>query len=236
MNQEDKKDKVIKEKLDTIFDEEFDKKHYDNDVRRRKICTVVNKENDKVSKSSITSLVITLIFVALFGVPIFIGGMLNKASASINEVYDLKYSCEMTSNRKIKKSSEKCEIVNNEITTTSILSSPEDAVNYEITITNGSNKPATLYNISSPNNTTKDLLKKGDEVYLNKNDFLTARYIIYSNDKEYYGDKNVKKSKIVIGPKESITIIIKHTWLDIKNNYSSSSYRVEYDVNLNFKR
>lgn len=234
MNDDDK----IKDALDEIFNNDFDKYREKKDEDKLSY-TLLNipkiKENGfevpnisgyetrrKVSyynnnsykKKIFLAAFLFLFIVMAIGYPILNDKLEINGFSSAFSSFKINASCNIINDGELKSTGNgKCSVDGTKISTTSDLFMPTDKVNYMITITNAGSVPVVLKNVISSNNKKDNLIEEGDYLYLNEENLLSAKYSFFYDDRYIIGDNNVKMSNITLNPAESVVMIINHEWL-----------------------
>lgn len=260
MNDDDK----IKDALDEIFNEDFDKysKKKDEDKLSYTLLNIPKiKENSlevpniseyetrrKVTyynnsyKKKIFFVAFLFLFIVIsIGYPILNDKLEINGFSSAFSSFKINASCNIINDGELKSTGNgKCSVNETKISTTSALFMPTDKVNYMITITNAGSLPVVLKNVISSNNKKDNLIEDGDYLYLNEENLLSAKYSFFYDDRYITGDNNVKISNITLNPSESVVMIINHEWLSSDGILDSqpvlydNKATISYDVVLEF--
>lgn len=250
----------IKEELDSIFDrkeEEFTHTilnipKIDTDISNNLNINVSNTTydsikddiipiNNKFHKKSIKFGknillgTLVLILVMSLGYTLLNDKIMINGTASVQGISDISYECNIIKEGELKSSgSGSCNVNKNNITTISTLYKPTDSVNYNIIVTNKGDFPIKLVKLISSNNKNINLTNSGDEIFLNEN-YLSAKYAIYYNEKEIFGDRLSSNSNVILNPGESFIIIVNHNWTSTDNQpHLQNDESINYDIMMNF--
>ncbi len=172
---------------------------------------MINNKKSKILIGCLALLLVLSVGYAYFSQNITING-----TATAKGSFDISYTCQVTGGTGM------CNIEGNKITTTSMISKPNENIEYLVTLTNNGTIPAVLKTIDSPNNYGVDennnFVSPGDYFYLDKATLLYGIYSIYVNDSEFTGDSEVENKKITLQPGDSIELLISHVWADYDGN------------------
>ena len=257
----------LKEALDDLFSEDFNASEKNIDINEYTLLNIPKVETtsfsvpdlplnndynikieDKIPKrrnekkfvlgKKIIIGMLTLIFVMALGYTLLTDKVIINGTASVNGMMNIDFNCNIIQEGVLNSTgSGTCNINKNKIETISTLYMPTDSVNYMILITNNGNFPVTLTKILSSNNKLINSNSNGDEIYLNDEGFLNAKYTIYHNQKEYIGDKYTSNQNITLEPNETIIVIINHNWLSLNEQPEIIDKAIiNYDVMMTFEQ
>lgn len=225
-------DKILKESLDRLFGEDFDKVGEKKDLKlghtllnvpvikqeKKSNKVIYNKNNFKERKEFFSFILLIMFFLVLFisAYPTISDDIFYKDKAQVIKEEKIEYICDVISQGELKTTGiGTCIINGNDILMKSSFKTLDDSINYMLIITNSNSRPVTIKKYKS----------------INQSEQMNVTYKMFYNNKEITSDNQVIREKITLKSKESLIVIVNQKY---NEEYPLNLKELEYNINIGF--